>query len=253
MAKQSYSGRSIASQLLEGTKLGKLLYGEPETYTDGYGKTRSHASLEESANGQQLKRMKDTAVGAGKVVAENVADTAMDVGHAAISASKGDWKDAAMYASFIALPQIAEAGVKSAAKYLRRTDLDFDTIYELKQSGLTDIDIDRLLQRGWSPRQIFEAHGRHGLDFAGRGKSGSNVKAKLLDSDMKWYGMKPELISRADDLIDQSKSGVKIVKDKFGNPHTLDEWNKLPLWQRGSKEPQFVDKEYILKHFNDLL
>ena len=34
--------------------------------------------------------MKDTAVGAGKVVAENVADTAMDVGHAAISASKGD-------------------------------------------------------------------------------------------------------------------------------------------------------------------
>lgn len=35
--------------------------------------------------------------------------------------------------------------------------------------------------------------------------------------------MKPELISRADDLIDQSKSGVKIAKDKFGNPHTLDE------------------------------
>lgn len=53
-----------------------------------------------------------------------------------------------MYASFIALPQIAEAGVKSVAKYLKRTDLDFDTIYELKQSGLTDIDIDRLLQRG---------------------------------------------------------------------------------------------------------
>ena len=53
-----------------------------------------------------------------------------------------------MYASFVALPQIAEAGVKSAAKYLKRADLDFDIIHELKQTGLTDIDIDRLLQRG---------------------------------------------------------------------------------------------------------
>lgn len=148
MAKKSYSGRSIASQLLEGTKLGKLLYGEPETYTDGYGQERSHASLEESANGQQLKRMKDTAVGAGTMIAENVADTAMDAGHAVMSATKGDLKETLMYGSFLVLPQIAEAGVKSTAKYLKRADLDFDTIYELKQMGLTDIDIDRLLQRG---------------------------------------------------------------------------------------------------------
>ena len=90
MGNKTYSGRSIASQLLEGTKLGKILYGEPETYKDGYNKTRSHASLEESANGQQLNRMKDTAIGAGTVIAENVADTAMDIGHATISAAKGD-------------------------------------------------------------------------------------------------------------------------------------------------------------------
>ena len=52
-----------------------MLYGEPETYIDGYGKERQHASLEESANGQELQRMGDTAKTAGKIALTGAAFT----------------------------------------------------------------------------------------------------------------------------------------------------------------------------------
>ena len=65
--KQTYSGDSIASKWLSGTWLGNLLGYPSNTYIDGYGTTRNYANLEESAQGQQLSRMKDTAKNYGKV------------------------------------------------------------------------------------------------------------------------------------------------------------------------------------------
>lgn len=49
--------KSIAEQLLTGTKLGNLLYGKQETYKDGDNQERKDASLNESANGQLAQRM----------------------------------------------------------------------------------------------------------------------------------------------------------------------------------------------------
>ena len=65
--KQTYSGDSIASKWLSGTWLGNLLGYPSNTYIDGYGTTRNYANLEESAQGQQLSRMKNTAKNYGKV------------------------------------------------------------------------------------------------------------------------------------------------------------------------------------------
>lgn len=65
--KQIYSGDSIASKWLSGTWLGNLLGYPSNTYIDGYGTTRNYANLGESAQGQQLSRMKDTAKNYGKV------------------------------------------------------------------------------------------------------------------------------------------------------------------------------------------
>ena len=65
--KQTYSGDSIASKWLSGTWLGNLLGYPSNTYIDGYGTTRNYVNLEESAQGQQLSRMKDTAKNYGKV------------------------------------------------------------------------------------------------------------------------------------------------------------------------------------------
>lgn len=65
--KQTYSGDSIASKWLSGTWLGNLLGYPSNTYIDGYGTTRNYANLKESAQGQQLSRMKDTAKNYGKV------------------------------------------------------------------------------------------------------------------------------------------------------------------------------------------
>lgn len=65
--KQTYSGDSIASKWLSGTWLGNLLGYPSNTYIDGYGTTRNYANLGESAQGQQLSRMKDTAKNYGKV------------------------------------------------------------------------------------------------------------------------------------------------------------------------------------------
>lgn len=66
--------KSLFQQLVENTKLGKLLYGD-NTYTDGYGTTRKDASLSESAQGQELKRAADTAKTAGKIVLTGAALT----------------------------------------------------------------------------------------------------------------------------------------------------------------------------------
>ena len=71
----TYSGTSIAQQLLGNSWLGRLLYGKPETYKDGYGTERQHASLPESANGQELQRMGDTAKTTGKIALTGFAFT----------------------------------------------------------------------------------------------------------------------------------------------------------------------------------
>ena len=71
----TYSGTSIAQQLLGNSWLGRLLYGKPETYKDGYGTERQHTSLSESANGQELQRMGDTAKTAGKIALTGFAFT----------------------------------------------------------------------------------------------------------------------------------------------------------------------------------
>ena len=42
------------------------MYGPEETYTDGYGHKRKDASFSESANGQEAKRMAETAKDAAK-------------------------------------------------------------------------------------------------------------------------------------------------------------------------------------------
>lgn len=55
--------------------MGRLLYGKPETYKDGYGTERQHTSLSESANGQELQRMGDTAKTAGKIALTGFAFT----------------------------------------------------------------------------------------------------------------------------------------------------------------------------------
>lgn len=65
--------KSIAEQLLAGTKLGNLLYGKQETYKDGYGTERKDASFKESANGQLVQRMGETAKDAGGLVATGLA------------------------------------------------------------------------------------------------------------------------------------------------------------------------------------
>lgn len=64
---QNYSGNSIASHWLSGTWLGNLLGYGNNTYTDGYETERQNPSLKESAQGQQLSRMKDTAKNYGKI------------------------------------------------------------------------------------------------------------------------------------------------------------------------------------------
>jgi hypothetical protein len=65
--------KSIAEQLLAGTKLGNLLYGKQETYKDGYDTERKDASFKESANGQLVQRMEETAKDAGGLVATGLA------------------------------------------------------------------------------------------------------------------------------------------------------------------------------------
>ena len=65
--------KSIAEQLLAGTKLGSLLYGKQETYKDGNNQEREDASFNESANGQLVQRMVETAKDAGELVATGLA------------------------------------------------------------------------------------------------------------------------------------------------------------------------------------
>lgn len=70
---ETYSGKSWAEQLLADTWLGNLLYGPEKTYTDGYGHERKDASFSESANGQEAKRMTETAKDAAKISAIGLA------------------------------------------------------------------------------------------------------------------------------------------------------------------------------------
>lgn len=65
--------KSIAEQLLAGTKLGNLLYGKQQTYKDGNNQERKDASFKESANGQLVQRMGETAKDAGGLVATGLA------------------------------------------------------------------------------------------------------------------------------------------------------------------------------------
>lgn len=70
---QNYSGNSIVSHWLSGTWLGNLLGYGNNTYIDGYGVERQNPSLKESAQGQQLSRMKYTAEKYGKIALTGMA------------------------------------------------------------------------------------------------------------------------------------------------------------------------------------
>ena len=65
--------KSIAEQLLADTKLGNLLYGKQETYKDGNNQERKDADFKESANGQLVQRMGETAKDVGGLVATGLA------------------------------------------------------------------------------------------------------------------------------------------------------------------------------------
>lgn len=82
--------KSIAEQLLEGTKIGNLLYGKQKTYKDGNNQERKDTSFKESANGQMVRRMGETAKGTGRTVAENVLDIPMDIYSGFESGINGD-------------------------------------------------------------------------------------------------------------------------------------------------------------------
>ena len=64
---------SIAEQLLRGTKIGNWLYGESKTYTDGNNAKRQDATFKESANGQMVQRMGETAKDAGSLALTGLA------------------------------------------------------------------------------------------------------------------------------------------------------------------------------------
>lgn len=76
---QRYTGaevaqpKSIAEQLLAGTRIGDLLYGKQETYKDGNNQERKDATFNESANGQMVQRMGETAKDAGNLALTGLA------------------------------------------------------------------------------------------------------------------------------------------------------------------------------------
>ena len=65
--------KSIAEQLLAGTRIGNLLYGKQQTYKDGDNQERKDASFNESANGQLVQRMGETAKDVGELSANVLA------------------------------------------------------------------------------------------------------------------------------------------------------------------------------------
>lgn len=75
-------------------------------------------------------------------------------------------------------------------------------------------------------------------------KPNSNSKATLISNEMKDLGMTPGMQSRLEYLTEQHKKGMQLVKDKYGNPHTIVEWAKLPANQRGVGT-NYIDLEYI--------
>ena len=87
--------KSIAEQLLAGTRIGNLLYGKQETYKDGNNQERKDASFDESANGQLVQRMGETAKDAGGLVATGLAFgnplTASEVMAPLITGSQAYW------------------------------------------------------------------------------------------------------------------------------------------------------------------
>ena len=93
---QRYTGaevaqqKSIAEQLLEGTKIGNLLYGKPETYKDGYDTERKDADFKESTNGQLVQRMRNTGKDVGQLTADVMFDTASDIYYTGKSLIEGD-------------------------------------------------------------------------------------------------------------------------------------------------------------------
>lgn len=108
--------KSIGQQLLGNSWVGRLLYGKPETYTDGYGAERKDADFKESANGQLVQRMKETATSAGRTVADNLLDVPMDIYSGIESGIKGDWTGVGLAAASVVLPQALETGVKQVVK-----------------------------------------------------------------------------------------------------------------------------------------
>lgn len=92
--------------------MGNLLYGKPETYVDGNGKTRSHASFKESTNGQLVSRMEQTGKDAGTLIVETLYDVPADIYNGVKSAFNKDLGGVALAAASLFLPQIMESGLK---------------------------------------------------------------------------------------------------------------------------------------------
>lgn len=91
---ETYSGKSIAQQLLGDTKLGKWLWRN-NTYTDGYDSEKKDASFKESANGQLVERMAKTTKDAGNLAMTGLAFgnplTAGSIMSPLITASQAYW------------------------------------------------------------------------------------------------------------------------------------------------------------------
>lgn len=68
MPTQNYNGKSIFQSLIGNTWLGKKIYGN-NSYTDGYGTTRTNPNFTDSANGQLVTKIGDTAKSAVKITA----------------------------------------------------------------------------------------------------------------------------------------------------------------------------------------
>ena len=117
MGNRTYSGKSIAEQLLGNTWVGRLLYGKPETYKDGYGIERRDAGFKESANGQLVQRMGETARNTGRTVLDNMLDVPMDVYSGIESGINEDWAGVGLAAVNVVLPQTVETGIKNIRKY----------------------------------------------------------------------------------------------------------------------------------------
>lgn len=153
MGNQTYSGKSIAEQLLGNTWVGQLLYGKPETYKDGYGAERKDADFKESANGQLVQRMGETGRDVGQLTADVMFDTASDIYYAGKSLIEGDWKNAGLNLAFIALPMVGGKTVRGINRLYR--NLDIDPLYTHEANISREMAFEKLDNLGLDVEKLY--------------------------------------------------------------------------------------------------